>query len=97
MFTTDPRSSFATAAISRHPTIAGSFVRLPRFADVPSRWNSQWHSRAHARLFEMFRPFMPEFARLDRLFGGSIAVASDTFVHQVAQHEWVAVNRHRVV
>jgi hypothetical protein len=41
-----------------------------------------------SRFFEMFRPFMHEYDRLDRLFGGSLVLAHNTFVHYVSQDDW---------
>jgi len=43
-----------------------------------------------SRFFQMFRPFMHEYDRLDRLFGGSLLLAHNTFVHYVSQEAWVA-------
>jgi hypothetical protein len=43
-----------------------------------------------SRFFEMFRPSMHEFDRLDRLFGGSLVLAYNTFVHYVFQDAWAA-------
>ena len=43
-----------------------------------------------SRFFAMFRPFMHEHDRLYRFFGGSLVLAHNTFVHSVAQDEWVA-------
>lgn len=42
------------------------------------------------RFFEMFRPFMHEYDRLDRLFDGSVVLAQNTFVHYVSQEDWAA-------
>jgi hypothetical protein len=43
-----------------------------------------------SRFFEMFRPFMHEYDRLDRLFGGSVVLAYNTFVHDLSQEAWAA-------
>jgi hypothetical protein len=43
-----------------------------------------------SRFFETFRPFMSPYDRLHRLFGGSIVLASSTYVHTSSQEEWVA-------
>jgi hypothetical protein len=43
-----------------------------------------------SRFFEMFRRFMHEYDRLDRLFGGSLVLAHNTFVHYVSQDAWAA-------
>jgi hypothetical protein len=41
-----------------------------------------------ARFFEMFRPFMHEQDRLEWLLGGSIVLARNTFVFNMAQPDW---------
>jgi hypothetical protein len=43
-----------------------------------------------SRFFATFRPFMHEYDRLDRLFGGSLVLAYKTYVHAAAQSEWAA-------
>jgi hypothetical protein len=44
----------------------------------------------HSRFFGMFRPFVREYDRLDRLFGGSIVLAHNTFLHYFTQEDWAA-------
>jgi hypothetical protein len=41
-----------------------------------------------SRFFEMFRPFMHEYDHLDRLLGGSLVLARNTFVCNIAQDAW---------
>jgi hypothetical protein len=41
-----------------------------------------------SRFFATFRPFMLEYDRLDRLFGGSVVVAYNTYVHAATQANW---------
>ncbi len=43
-----------------------------------------------SRFFATFEPFMRECDRLDRLFGGSLMLAYNTYVYGVSQDEWAA-------